>query len=734
MKHAMHEKRTIEILASDNSQWTLVGFFFHDRGSGVQKSLSGMLQEILYQILVQLEGLIPFVLPYYAKLVRDQQTKFPIWDVRTLRLALVATMEQREIHIRICIFLDALDEHDGDNDQLASLLYELISNADNDKVRIKVCLASRSWNVFEFHFGQSPGFAIHDYTQSDIQEYTLSRIGDSLGLARLEVSPKRLESIAGQITSKASGVFIWVKLVVDELVRGIRDGTPLSVLEEDISKMPQELKDLYLRTLSRIEPAYVEECYVMLQIALCNLSALPLEAFIKCTSYTLRGKIAQLETTSHQAMARRLKSRSGGLLEIVSTAPLSQAPAATKTAEVGDPVQVVQFIHQTVKEFVQDCKNDLGLCWKDNAAALSESGYLYLLRCSIEINDKWVDDIGSDLFEYASLAEKELPEGSTKVCDAVFSLKARERWDKVMWLIDQEKYKYATYLGHLQTGATTTKEATVREAGLPRIVSWLAVMAGLNSCARRLCEGQVFNPGEQSLLLVAALGPRIVLSQDRVGMVNSLLDAGHPVDFQTSPIPCAADPAAGNPPIGECTVLTLLLAGKGYYPMTEETRLSVAGVLLERGADLNALLPEAKHPGSPGARSNCLHHCARFESEDMVRLFLQHGANPSVPDIYFGLTPRMYATLRKHLDIIQVLSECETDQGNKAKGSDLNTYACLAISGCVLAANVGHGKVIGEVPRHFRSSRNGSHGGSSATYTTTSYATSQSPVSSGRRR
>src|SRR5205814_2307534 len=94
--------------------------------------------------------------------------------------------------------------------------------------------------------------------------------------------------------------------------------------------------------------------------------------FIKCTSYTLRGKIAPDESTSQQEMIRRLKSRSGGLLEVVPRVFSDQAPATTTTVTAENPVQVVQFIHQTVKEFVRDYRNALGLCWKNDATALSE--------------------------------------------------------------------------------------------------------------------------------------------------------------------------------------------------------------------------------------------------------------------------------------------------------------------------------------------------------------------------
>ena len=123
MKFAMHDVRTMNRLkASDDHQWVLIGFFFHDRGSTEQKSLSAMLQEMLYQIVYKLRDLAPIVQPFYETLALSQRTVSPVWDVEALQSALSAIMEQRNVAARLCFFLDALDEHAGDNSQLASFL------------------------------------------------------------------------------------------------------------------------------------------------------------------------------------------------------------------------------------------------------------------------------------------------------------------------------------------------------------------------------------------------------------------------------------------------------------------------------------------------------------------------------------------------------------------------------------------------------------------------------------
>ena len=54
MKFAMKDPRTFALLGENDDSdlpWTLVAFFFHDRGSSIQKSLQGLLREVVDSII-----------------------------------------------------------------------------------------------------------------------------------------------------------------------------------------------------------------------------------------------------------------------------------------------------------------------------------------------------------------------------------------------------------------------------------------------------------------------------------------------------------------------------------------------------------------------------------------------------------------------------------------------------------------------------------------------------------
>lgn len=160
MKFAMSQHKTMELLEKDRpGPWTLVGFFFHDRGVTVQKSLKGMTSELLYSILRQNHSLIRFAIPRWKQLRQSQRKQKPEWDLDSLRSALKAVLWQDEVSARFCLFLDALDEHGGENNRLTDLVNTVILNSGNSspKVRVKICIASRPWPFFQQHFGTCPG-------------------------------------------------------------------------------------------------------------------------------------------------------------------------------------------------------------------------------------------------------------------------------------------------------------------------------------------------------------------------------------------------------------------------------------------------------------------------------------------------------------------------------------------------------------------------------------------------
>ena len=646
---------------SIHHHWTIAAFFFHDRGSEMQKALIGMLQEILVSILRQVPALLTFVMPFFISLNQTQRKRKPKWDFENLQSALIAIVTQRKVRVRILFLLDALDEHSGDNEQLASLLEKLVKNADNDYVGLKMCLASRSWNIFRAHFDSCPGFAIHEYTKSDIFTYATSRLRSSSQILQSSAEEESLTAVIELVTDKALGVFIWVRLVVDILVKGIRDGTPLAVLEIRARDMPQELKDLYAHTLRRIEPEYTTEAYIMLQTALCSLAPLPLKSFMGSLDYNYdslssipRPQVVGLGEgnveESLPSQVRRLASRSGGLLEIVSL------PTSDR-ADGNEPDHVVQFVHQTVKDYVQRFQHELGLR-EVLLRALEENGHVFLLRACAESQKSWVCCIKRDLFAYAKHVDDintgfendSFADQVPKIAPLLTQIFHSEGEFGLLWWLKQRQDLLSRALG-LESENDIQPDSPKREKALLR----LAVAANLlNFIATYQTDGAKSAFGEIDLLHVAAAGPDIGTSSRNVDicqMVRIILDKGYPVDWESFRFLSWISRITELHFLGHTfdhslTPLALMLsADKSLGDRDEVTQLLIARILFQSGANANTTI----------LRTSLVEYCVRYRSASFVRLLLEHRATLDP-----GLGSRRllsFAYFRQDQEIIRTLHD-----------------------------------------------------------------------------
>jgi hypothetical protein len=73
-RHAMNQLLTRDLLHTyDRGFWVVVGYFFHNRGEMVQKSVAGFLRELLYQILRQRKELSVLIYSLFSKLYDEHR-------------------------------------------------------------------------------------------------------------------------------------------------------------------------------------------------------------------------------------------------------------------------------------------------------------------------------------------------------------------------------------------------------------------------------------------------------------------------------------------------------------------------------------------------------------------------------------------------------------------------------------------------------------------------------------
>jgi NACHT domain len=342
--------------------------YLWNAGSVVQKSLSGLLLSIVYQLFQQRADLIESTVSSYRWQSALQGAQMMKWTDTELQEALKSFASKACPEAKLLLLVDGLDEYDGTDEQrmdMISLFKELTAIEG-----VKACVSSRPWVIYKDAFKSCPQLRLEELTKGDISTYVHDQLlGNELFRAQQRRHPKLLTYISDEIIQKASGVFLWVRLVVRELLKRVRDGGWASELINQLDEIPPDLDDYFKRMMESIEPRYRQDASIFLQIALCEMDFTldqtnpnaPLTAgpdlLTLHLQYLHEEEAPEFATSSDfrplsydqddeisswlEILDRRLTSRCMGLLE--TSKPL---PGRNRWESR------VDFLHRTVKDFL----------------------------------------------------------------------------------------------------------------------------------------------------------------------------------------------------------------------------------------------------------------------------------------------------------------------------------------------------------------------------------------------
>lgn len=471
-KYLYQDQQTTELLRAGNWGFKLVkaSFFFHHRGTSVQKSFEGLLRSLVSQVIeqehsltqrlypiledrfrngvesyltanadhlikrfpsVDVHGLIQKILSAIksteiadspAALLNilsnfkasheaedsrkshadqacvsisellDQQkssAETSVWDREELELALQNLTNQKQGKLSICIFLDALDEYDGRPELVASFIKRLVSFSGNpdtpSMTKLQILMSSRPLIEFTEEFGKGLGLQIQDYTTNDIRTVCAARIPQNQFALRL------LEPLVSDIVDRAEGVFLWVTLVMRDLLAELHRVPQASFesleqgLRNVLDTLPFELDEFYELIIKRIPKNRREDCYVIMESlsrARTNISTSSLIGILHTSaSQTVQQATAAIEAECRtwQQQTTHIATATGGLVETVLSA---------------DPETfVVQFMHQTVKDFVESPRFKLLVLEPGLARLVHENGHTFLAKACLSLSLDFEEDL-----------------------------------------------------------------------------------------------------------------------------------------------------------------------------------------------------------------------------------------------------------------------------------------------------------------------------------------------------
>lgn len=285
----------------------------------------------------------PILSRFWSRKAQRIRIETANWSVEHLNHAISLVADQQLVDLDLCIFMDALDEHDGPPEFICRFIQN-IASSEGSRTRLKILFSSRPWQPFIDAFGHSHGIQIHEYTENDIRELCLHTIRpENPGFAEIL-------QLVEEIVHQARGVFLWVKLVLNDLLdsaaglttSGIDTGLLYSALMDVLKSLPTDLEQYYKTIIERIPHSYRWEAFCLLEavskstrpIYLKEMSNILLCANVQNVNdiYPRMREMGQSDATAYTK--KHLSTQSGGLVEIIGADQL-------------------QLLHQTLVDFIR---------------------------------------------------------------------------------------------------------------------------------------------------------------------------------------------------------------------------------------------------------------------------------------------------------------------------------------------------------------------------------------------
>ena len=366
---------------ANSSELLVASFFFWALGNTIlQKNLQGLLRSLLYQIADQRKDLIHLMMDTQIKSSEgSMESSHPdqphTWTEERLFATLQRFLSRKPSSVSCCFFIDGLDEFAGDEDKLMETLHLLVGTP-----QIKLCASSRTEQIFRLEFSHSPQLRLQEFNRRDIRRAVEDKLLPTLQ-RHVPQEKEAVNYLIERLIVKAEGVFLWLDLVVKDIIKGIRCEDNVDELKRRLERTPNTIDGLYGRMLDRLDDFYRQEAFQCFLIPIAKLAHVnndfTLLHFACATSgpweHTLKNDLSYFSSQDFhdtcQKVETRLLTRCAGLVEIDSKPckVIFEVPYVNRFTRdtaailrlkqgqqyVSRHLRQVRFIHRTVMEFLE---------------------------------------------------------------------------------------------------------------------------------------------------------------------------------------------------------------------------------------------------------------------------------------------------------------------------------------------------------------------------------------------
>ena len=170
MKFVANHPRTREELLKwagtpDDGLLIVQNYMWHP-GVAMQRNEQGLLQGILFHIVHSNPELAELVSSRWNEDILDLREQDP-WSKEDLKEELANVFEKSCNWARYCLFIDGLDEYEGEHSELLATVMAFSKHSN-----VKIVVSSRGWNVFRNVFEHlDEKIYLHNLTHKDIHRY-----------------------------------------------------------------------------------------------------------------------------------------------------------------------------------------------------------------------------------------------------------------------------------------------------------------------------------------------------------------------------------------------------------------------------------------------------------------------------------------------------------------------------------------------------------------------------------
>ncbi|KAH7159734.1 hypothetical protein B0J13DRAFT_433396 [Dactylonectria estremocensis] len=301
-------------------------FFIWKLGVREQTTLYGLFRSVLYQILALDPSLCQDLIPkMWKEAYGHDGMDFSIPTPAEI-FGLSDAIRDHPRLVKICLFIDGLDEFSGDTAEGIAFIKQLASGPN-----IKIVVSSRPEPALVSAFKRFPNMRLENLTRPDIALYIEGVLRVPLSDFAAETSDEEgTEALVSEMVDKASGVFLWVVLACRSLLDGLIAYDSPSELRKRIDELPPKLEDLFRDMLMRVDQRYQVQAARILKICEIytagNGLGIPTIGLAQLDRHgldtgrmpdVLKDNPTQREMELNcERLEGRLRSRCGGLLEV----------------------------------------------------------------------------------------------------------------------------------------------------------------------------------------------------------------------------------------------------------------------------------------------------------------------------------------------------------------------------------------------------------------------------------